>query len=90
MVDFTLNEKDEEILNEIRRQGLVRRKYARYYDEHEDEIPPAELPEAKDFDHIPKMYLDRAKHEGACTPAAFGILAAIQGSWGGGVPATHG
>lgn len=86
MVDFTLNEKDEEILNEIRRQGLVRRKYARYYDEHEDEIPPAELPEAKDFDHIPKMYLDRAKHEGACTPAAFGILAAIQGSWGGGVP----
>ena len=49
MIDFTLTENDQRILDEIRRQSLVCRQYARYYDEHEDEFPPDRLPEAADF-----------------------------------------
>ena len=33
----------------MRAEALVCRNYARYYDEHEHEFPPDELPEAKDF-----------------------------------------
>ncbi len=59
MVDFTLNKKEQEIVSEIRREGMVRRKYARYFDEHEDELAPDALPEAKEFDHIAEMGKDR-------------------------------
>ncbi len=82
MVDFSLNEKDREILEEIRKQGLVVRKYTRYYDDHEDELPPSEFPEAKDFAHIPMMMLERPKAEGACSPTVFGILVDLYQSWG--------
>jgi acyl-CoA dehydrogenase len=49
MIDFVLSDFDRSFLDEIRRQALVARKYARYYDEHEAEFVPDELPEAKDF-----------------------------------------
>lgn len=49
MIDFSLSDNDQKILREMRRQSLVCRKYARYYDEHEDEFPPVRLPEAPDF-----------------------------------------
>jgi acyl-CoA dehydrogenase len=49
MIDFSLSENDQLILREMRSQSLVCRKYARYYDEHEDEFPPDRLPEAVDF-----------------------------------------
>jgi len=39
MIDFSINEKDQEIFKEIRKQGLAVRNYARYYDDHEEEIP---------------------------------------------------
>ncbi|MCP4681203.1 MAG: acyl-CoA dehydrogenase [Desulfobacterales bacterium] len=80
MVDFSLSEKDQEIINEIRRAGLVVRKYARYYDEHEDELIPEEFPEAKDFDHIDFMSLDRSKDD--TSPTVFGLLATIHRIWG--------
>jgi acyl-CoA dehydrogenase len=48
MVDFELSENDERILAEVRKQALITRSYARYYDENEQEFPPEELPEAKD------------------------------------------
>ncbi|MFO7965665.1 MAG: acyl-CoA dehydrogenase family protein [Desulfobacterales bacterium] len=82
MVDFSLNEKDQEILQEIRKQGLVVRKHTRYYDDHEDELPPSEFPEAKDFEHIPLMMLERPKAPGACSPTVFGILVDLYQSWG--------
>src|SRR5262249_20983746 len=47
--DLTLSEKDEQILAAVREEALVCRRYARYYDDHEEEFAPAELPEAKDF-----------------------------------------
>ena len=49
MIDFTLSEKDEKVLAAVKEEALVCRKYARYFDEHEEEFAPAELPEAKDF-----------------------------------------
>ncbi|MBW1643592.1 MAG: hypothetical protein JRJ76_12200 [Deltaproteobacteria bacterium] len=68
MVDFSLNEKDQEIIQEIRKKGEVLRKYARYYDEHEGEKIPDELPEAKDFDNIAFMNMERMELEGATGP----------------------
>ena len=49
MIDFSLSENDKQVLDEVRRQALVCREYARYYDDHEDEFAPDELPEAGDF-----------------------------------------
>jgi acyl-CoA dehydrogenase len=49
MIDFTLSEKDEKVLATVKEEALVCRKYARYFDDHEEEFAPAELPEAKDF-----------------------------------------
>ena len=55
MIDFTLSEKDEKVLAAVREEALVCRKYARYYDDHEEEFAPAELPEAKwhQWDAVP-------------------------------------
>lgn len=49
MIDFTLSENDRKVLDYLREEGLVARRYARHYDENEHEFPPDELPEAKDF-----------------------------------------
>jgi acyl-CoA dehydrogenase len=49
MIDFTLSETDQRVLDYVRKEALVVRKYARQYDEAEHEFPPDELPEAKDF-----------------------------------------
>ncbi|MFI5315736.1 MAG: acyl-CoA dehydrogenase family protein [Myxococcota bacterium] len=49
MIDFTLSEKDQKILAAVKEEALVCRKYARHFDDHEEEFAPAELPEAKDF-----------------------------------------
>ncbi len=80
MVDFTLNAKEQEIIAEIRREGLVLRKYARYYDEHEKELPPDEFPEAKEFAHIDQMALDRG--QGATGPTVFYMLMLMHRTWG--------
>ncbi|MEE8397935.1 MAG: acyl-CoA dehydrogenase family protein [Desulfobacterales bacterium] len=84
MVDFSLNEKDQEIITETRRRGEVIRKYARYYDEpeHEHDEIPNEFPEAKEFDHIFPMMMERAKAEGATAGTTFGILSIIHDCWG--------
>ncbi|MFQ5697166.1 MAG: acyl-CoA dehydrogenase family protein [Myxococcota bacterium] len=49
MIDFRLTENDRKVLDEVRRQALVCREYARYYDEHESEFPPEALPNADEF-----------------------------------------
>jgi acyl-CoA dehydrogenase len=55
MIDFTLTENDKKVLAAVRAEGLVARKYARHFDENEQEFPPDELPEAKD--HPPTFAL---------------------------------
>lgn len=77
MVDFSLNEKDQEILNEVRKEGLARRKYSREYDDNE-KMPPAEFPEAEEFDYIWTMMGEQQAHEGACSPGIFGMLNGFQ------------
>jgi acyl-CoA dehydrogenase len=47
MIDFSLSENDEKILQAVREEALICRKYARYYDDHEEEFAPDELEEAK-------------------------------------------
>lgn len=74
MVDFSLNDKDQEILDELSRQVLAARKYARYYDVNEEELPPDEFPEAKEFDHIRQLYRERRKYEGHTTTEVFTML----------------
>jgi acyl-CoA dehydrogenase len=49
MIDFTFTENDQKVLDYLREEGLVARKYARHYDENEHEFPPNELPEAEDY-----------------------------------------
>ncbi|MBU3917850.1 acyl-CoA/acyl-ACP dehydrogenase, partial [bacterium] len=82
MVDFSLNEKDREIIQEIRKKGKVLRKYARYYDDYEEEKIPDEFPEAKDFDHIGLMNMERMSIQGATSGMVFHILSTINEGWG--------
>jgi acyl-CoA dehydrogenase len=46
MIDFQLTPADEKILSSAHEQALIGRRYASYYDKHEDELEPAEFPEA--------------------------------------------
>jgi len=84
MVDFSLNGKDQEIIDEIRRRGLVIRKHARHYDEpeHEHDEIPNEFPEAKDFDYIWNLMMERPKEKGATPGTTYGILSNIHSCWG--------
>jgi acyl-CoA dehydrogenase len=45
MVDFTPTEADEKILGQLRGEAAIGHRHARYYDKHEDELPPAVFPE---------------------------------------------
>ncbi|MCP4007770.1 MAG: acyl-CoA dehydrogenase [bacterium] len=47
MIDFSLSKADQAVLDAVREQALICRKYARYYDDHEEEFAPDELEEAK-------------------------------------------
>lgn len=76
MVDFSLNEKDQTIIAELHKQGLVKRKYARYYDDHEEELIPEELPEAADFDYIDQLIANRGTD--GCSPTVFFLLKTIE------------
>jgi acyl-CoA dehydrogenase len=60
MIDFRLTETDKAALAKIRAEALIARKYARYYDEHESEMAPDELPEAADFVSPPVPEIDMA------------------------------
>jgi acyl-CoA dehydrogenase len=47
MIDFQLTPTDEKVLGTAHEQAIIGRRYARYYDKHEDELEPEEFPEAK-------------------------------------------
>ncbi len=49
MIDFTLSEYDKAALAAQREQALICRKYARYFDEHEEEFAPDQLEEYATF-----------------------------------------
>jgi acyl-CoA dehydrogenase len=80
MIDFELSPKDREILDYLREEALVCRRYARYYDEHEDEFPPEELPEAKDFPGLASVMQGRG--EGDTGMAVMAMLISAAQTWG--------
>jgi acyl-CoA dehydrogenase len=49
MVDFKLSDNDLDILKSVAAEAKVSEKYARHYDEHEDEVLPKAFPEAEGF-----------------------------------------
>jgi acyl-CoA dehydrogenase len=81
MIDFTLTDLDKECIEEVRRRALVARKYARHYDEHEEEFPPEELPEAKEFPGSPYAALARRTEK----DSGIGVLSMLMSAadtWG--------
>ena len=80
MIDFTLSDHDQNILDRVREQALIARKYARHYDENEHEFPPTELPEAKDHPSVMKDLMQRG--EGDCGIGTLGMLISMGETWG--------
>ncbi|HLI78824.1 MAG TPA: acyl-CoA dehydrogenase family protein [Candidatus Binataceae bacterium] len=81
MIDFELTEADKKVLAAAHEQALIGRRYAAYYDKHEDELPPEQFPEAKDH---PSMV--RVAEEGVIGSSGARILhtlVMLEGSWGG-------
>ncbi|MBK4738508.1 acyl-CoA dehydrogenase family protein [Noviherbaspirillum pedocola] len=61
MIDFELSDGDNKLINEAREQATLARKYARYYDQNENIVPPRELKEAVGR---PDPFEERLKMEG--------------------------
>jgi acyl-CoA dehydrogenase len=80
MIDFTLSERDQRVLDYVRSESLVARKYARYYDENEHEFPPDALPEANDFPG-PFAVMGKAG-PGDTGPVTLGLMIAAAQTWG--------
>ena len=80
MIDFHLSDYDREKLEAIKEEGLICRKYARYYDEHEEELPPDELPEAKDFKPTPNLATRQSEDDSS--PSVMAMLYTIYRCWG--------
>ena len=72
MIDFTLSDHDQDILDRVREQALVARQYARHYDENAHEFPPDELAEAKDHPSVIGDLMQRG--EGDCGIGTLGML----------------
>ena len=80
MIDFELSVKDRELLDYVREEALVARKYARHYDEHEDEFAPDELPEAKDFPGVAKFWAGRGEADSGM--GVISMLMSAGHTWG--------
>ncbi len=80
MIDFELSPNDKKVLDALREQALVARKYARFYDENENEFPPDELEEAKDHPTLFELMADRTE---ADTPlGTMSMLISAAETWG--------
>jgi acyl-CoA dehydrogenase len=80
MIDFELSAKDRKMLDYVRREALVARKYARHYDEHEDEFAPDELPEAGDFPGVAKLWAGRGDDDSGM--GVISMLISAGHTWG--------
>jgi len=67
MIDFTVSEADQKILEQIIAEGRAGEKYTRYYEDNEDEILPEKFAEADDFPSLLKQFATRSPED---TPAA--------------------
>ena len=81
MIDFELTPADQKILSGAHEQALIGRRYAQYYDKHEDELPPEQFPEARD---LPSMA--HLAEEGVAESSGARILHSLvmlETFWGG-------
>ena len=81
MIDFELTDIDKEILALAHRQAEIGRRYAEYYDKHEDELPPAEFPEASGLDNPVSLAEEAA--DGSSGPRILHSLVMSEIYWGG-------
>ncbi|SFH66027.1 acyl-CoA dehydrogenase family protein [Bradyrhizobium sp. Gha] len=63
MVDFSLSDFDRAVLDGVAAEARVGEKYARYYDEHEDEVLPKSFPEAAQFPPIQQRLRGRPRDD---------------------------
>jgi len=87
MVDFSLNEADQQLLDEAREHREENIRTARYYDDNEEEIMPAPPADQKAYEANVKRLTERAKQPGACSPGVFGMVRTINQTFGGGIQA---
>jgi acyl-CoA dehydrogenase len=80
MIDFSLSDHDQKIVEHLKAEGRVARKYARQYDENEHEFPPDELPEAKDWPDVWSLMKGRGKDDTGI--AVMGMLMSHWQTWG--------
>jgi acyl-CoA dehydrogenase len=80
MIDFELSKNDRKLVDGLKAQGLVARKYARYYDENEDEFAPDELEEAKDYPTLGDLLQGRTGEDTDMSVVSMIIMSAL--TWG--------
>jgi acyl-CoA dehydrogenase len=80
MIDFELTANDRKVVDGLRAEALVARRYARYYDENEHEFPPGELEEAKDFPTLGELLEGRGDEDSPLSVISM-IIVATQ-AWG--------
>jgi acyl-CoA dehydrogenase len=81
MIDFELTEADKKVLAAAHEQALIGRRYAAYYDKHENELPPDQFPEAAD--HPSMVRVAEAGVDGSSGARILHSLVMLEGSWGG-------
>src|SRR5581483_10904452 len=80
MIDFEPTLTDAKILAAVREEGLVARRYARHYDEHEEEFPPDHLPEAGTMRSHARLFGARTDADDGM--AVLSMLVAAGQTWG--------
>ncbi len=63
MVDMRLSEIDQKILAQVKDMGRALEKYARHYEDHEHERPPAKFPESEQFPPLMQLFMQRQKDD---------------------------
>ncbi len=81
MIDFELTTADEKILNSAHEQAIIGRRYARYYDKHEDELTPAEFPEAANLPNPTRLAEEGVS--GSSGSRILHSLVMLETYWGG-------
>jgi acyl-CoA dehydrogenase len=80
VIDFTLTPHDQKVVDHLKAEARIARKYARHYDENEHEFPPDELPEAKGRPDVWSLIKDRTKQDTGL--AVMGMLVSHWQTWG--------
>jgi len=62
-VDFSISESDRAVLDDVVVEAKAGEKYARYYDEHEEEVLPKSFPEAPSFPPIQRRLRGRSRND---------------------------